>query len=84
MREAAAKGELAKANLALLEDRVLVRQGKSQIYGSQLRNNPDTKKMEFYPIEDEAHVDERRSTVGLGPLTEYAKLFGLDYTPKKN
>lgn len=84
MREAAAKGELAKSSLALLEDRVLVRQGKSQIYGSQLRNNPDTNKMEFYPIEDEAHVDERRSTVGLGTLTEYAKLFGLEYAPKKN
>jgi hypothetical protein len=24
-----------------------------------------------YPIEDEAHVDERRREVGLGPLAEY-------------
>lgn len=84
MREAAAKGELANAELALLEDRVLVRQGQAQIYGSQLRNNSDTNKMEFFPIEDEAHVDERRRTMGLGPLTEYAKHFGLDYVPKKN
>ena len=84
MRKAAAKGELAKSELALLEDRVLVRQGKLQIYGSQLRNNPDTDRMEFFPIEDEAHVDERRSTMGLGTLTEYAKHFGLEYVPKKN
>ncbi|MBF9142700.1 hypothetical protein I2I01_13715 [Hymenobacter sp. BT439] len=81
MREAAAKGELAKGNLALLEDRVLVRQGKPQIYGSQLRTNPDTQKMEFSPIEDEAHVDERRSAVGLEPIAVYAKRFGLDYAP---
>lgn len=84
MREATAKGELPKSSLALLEDRVLMRMGKPQLYGSQLRSNPDTGQMEFMPIEDEAHVDERRASVGLGPLSEYAKLFGLDYTPKKN
>jgi hypothetical protein len=84
MREAAAKGELAKSSLALLEDRVLMYQGKPQLYGSQLRGNAATGKYELYPIEDEAHVDERRSTMGLGPLAEYVKRFGLDYVPKKN
>lgn len=81
MREAAAKGELAKSSLALLEDRVLTSQDKPQIYGSQLHNNPDTGKLEFFPIEDEAHVDERRATMNLGPLAEYAKGFGLNYVP---
>ena len=84
MREAAAKGELAKSSLALVEDRVLVGQGKPQRYGSQLRTNKDTGKTEFFPIEDEAHVDERRASVNLGKLAEYAKLFGLEYTPPKN
>ncbi|MBF9221637.1 DUF6624 domain-containing protein [Hymenobacter ruricola] len=83
MREAVAKGELSKGNLALLEDRVLIGLGKPQIYGSQLHTDPNTGKTEFSPIEDEAHVDERRSAVGLEPLAAYAKRFGLDYTPKK-
>lgn len=82
LREAAAKGELQKSALALLEDRVLMGQGKPQLYGSQLRANMDTKKYEFYTIEDEAHVDERRAAVGLEPLADYAKRFGLDYHPK--
>ncbi|UOQ53974.1 DUF6624 domain-containing protein [Hymenobacter cellulosivorans] len=83
MRAAAAKGELEYASLALVEDRILTYQNKSQIYGSQLRTNPITGKMELFPIEDEAHVDERRAKMGLGALTEYAQSFGLDYKPKK-
>jgi len=81
MRAAAAKGELAKQNLALLEDRVLTFQHKPQIYGSQLQSSPTTGKMELLPIADEAHVDERRAAMGLEPLANYAKNFGLDYHP---
>lgn len=81
MRAATAKGELDKRNLALLEDRVLTFQNKPQIYGSQLQSSPTTGKMEFLPIADEAHVDERRAAMGLEPLADYAKNFGLDYHP---
>jgi hypothetical protein len=81
MRQAAASGELARQNLALLEDRVLTFQDKPQLYGSQYRYNATTGKPEFFPIADEAHVDERRASMGLGPLADYAKGFGLDYHP---
>jgi hypothetical protein len=81
MRQAAAKGELAKQNLALVEDRVLTFQDKSQLYGSQYRYNNSTGKPEFFPIADEAHVDERRASMGLEPLADYAKGFGLEYKP---
>jgi hypothetical protein len=83
LRTAATQGELEKSALALLEDRVLMGQGKPQIYGSQLTANMDTKKYELYTIEDEAHVDKRRAAMGLEPLADYAKRFGLDYQPKK-
>lgn len=83
MRAAAAKGELSHANLALVEDRILTYQHKPQRYGSQLQTNPQTSKLEFLPIEDEAHVDARRASMGLGPIAEYARDFGLDYTPKQ-
>ncbi|HET9503843.1 MAG TPA: DUF6624 domain-containing protein [Hymenobacter sp.] len=81
MRVAAAKGELEKQNLVLLEDRVLTSQDKPQLYGSQYRYNASTGKPEFFPIADEAHVDERRASMGLEPLADYAKNFGLDYHP---
>ena len=76
--KAADSNDVKPAHVAMLQDRVLMRQGKNQIYGSQLRSDPKTGKLELYPIEDEAHVDERRAKVGLPPLKEYLKLFGLE------
>ena len=81
MRQAAAQGELAKQNLALVEDRVLTFQDRPQLYGSQYRYNQVTGHPEFFPIADEAHVDERRASMGLEPLADYARGFGLDYRP---
>ncbi len=84
MREAVEKGKASASNLALLEDRVLTSQGKKQLYGSQLRRNQTTGKLEFFPIEDEPNVNARRAKMGLGRLEDYAKFFGLEYTvPKK-
>lgn len=85
LKEAAAKGETRPADAAMLEDRVLMRQGKKQIYGTQLQSNRESGfKLFLVPIEDEEHVDERRAKVGLGPLKEYLKVFGLEYTPPKS
>lgn len=81
LRKAVADGELRADSLALLENRALMREGKRQIYGSQLQTNTQGV-LEFYPIEDEANVDKRRQSVGLEPLAEYAKHFGLEYHPK--
>ena len=39
--------------------------------------------MELWPIEDEENVDARRASVGLEPLAEYLKRFGLEYKPLK-
>ena len=78
MQEAVKKGKAAPDQLALLEDRVLCTQGKPQIYGSQVRSNAKGK-YEFYPIKDEAGVDQRRASVGLDPLENYARGFGIDY-----
>lgn len=81
VREAVAQGELEASYVALLEDRVLMRDGKPQIYGSQLIQNRETGKLELYAIENEAEVDQRRAEVGLPPLAEYMKLFDLEYAP---
>lgn len=79
LREAVRRHDAIGSDLAMLEDRVRVADGKPQLYGTQLATNP----LRFAPIEDEARVDERRSSVGLPPLAEYAKkMLGLNYTPK--
>jgi len=71
MRDAVKNGKASASSLALLEDRVALRQGKKQIYGSQI--NRDLKTMQFYvaPLDDPDNVDKRRAEVGLQPLAEY-------------
>jgi hypothetical protein len=84
MREAVKNGKAYAGNLALLEDRVALGQGKKQIYGSQIHRDNKTGKYFVAPIEDEANVNVRRAAVGLGPLEEYAKNWDIDYkVPKK-
>lgn len=82
LKEASKKGEARAADAAMLEDRVLVREGKKQIYGTQLHSGPETGgKLVLSPIEDDEHVDERRASVGMMPLAEYLKHFGMEYKP---
>jgi hypothetical protein len=78
MRKAVEDKKARMADLALLEDRVLMRQGKKQIYGSQIVNDKDGKQI-VHPIEDAANVDERRRKIGLMPMSEYANIFGLKW-----
>ena len=71
-------GESRVIDLAYLRDRVLMRQGKKQIYGTQVV--PDKYGgQNFHPIEDEANVNVRRAEVGMEPIEEYARYFGIDY-----
>lgn len=79
MRKAVKDGNAEAASLALLEDRTRMNRGEKQIYGSQVRMDPATKKWKFYPIEDEPNVNKRRASVGLRALEEYAKYLGIDY-----
>ena len=83
LREAAMAGEAAKSDVALLEDRVLIRQGKPQRFGLQV----DTKRgVSILPTEDEANLDARRKTMDLGPICEYLVKFvkasgNINYAP---
>nr|WP_237162561.1 DUF6624 domain-containing protein [Shewanella halifaxensis] len=58
--------------VALLTDRVLIAQGKKQIYGTQ--TDLTDGKVVFSPIEDEANVDKRRENMKMPPLDFYLKL----------
>jgi hypothetical protein len=78
LKESADKGESSKTDAAMMHDRILMRQGKKQIYGSQVVLNK-TGGQEFYPIEDEKNVNLRRQKIGMQPIEEYAKYFGIEY-----
>ncbi len=78
-RDAVKKGNGRASSLALMEDRVALRRGGKQIYGSQVFTDNKTEEMYFGPIEDPENVDTRRAEVGLQPLNDYAALFGFSW-----
>ncbi|XXF79410.1 hypothetical protein P2318_06570 [Myxococcaceae bacterium GXIMD 01537] len=71
IEKAVAQGEASAKNLAYLTDRVLVAENKPQRYGTQFHEVDGN--LVPRPLEDEARVDERRASVGLGTLAEYAE-----------
>jgi hypothetical protein len=79
MREAVKKGNANSSSLALLEDRVAIREGRKQIYGSQIGTNPTTKEQYVLPLEDPDNVDKRRSEVGLGAIAEYVAYWNITW-----
>jgi hypothetical protein len=64
-------GEVSPGDLAMLEDRVRVHDGQPQRYGTQLHQGDDGRTLVFDPIEDVAHLDERRAAAGLPPMPVY-------------
>lgn len=79
MRDAVAKGDAQPHDLALLEDRVAVRNGRKQIYGSQIGIDSSTNTYYVEPIMDPDKVDERRKAVGLNTLAMYLTNFGIKW-----
>jgi hypothetical protein len=79
MREAVKNGKAQGSDLALLEDRVALGQGKRQIYGSQIGRDPETQIYYVSPLEDPNNVDKRRAEVGLGPLAEYVNYWQMKW-----
>ncbi|MBV6323685.1 hypothetical protein KVP70_22360 [Duganella sp. HSC-15S17] len=83
VRQAALRGDIRKSNVATLEDRLLVRQGRPQLYGTQIKGSS---KLTPYPIDSAENLDKRRSEMGLEPMCAYlanfATMFGpVEYAP---
>jgi len=71
IRAAVRHGQAMPSDAAYLTDRIRVGARRPQVYGTQ----GDA------PIEDAAHVDQRRASVGLGPLAEYRRQLKQTYEP---
>ncbi|WP_396601436.1 DUF6624 domain-containing protein [Algibacter sp. R77976] len=82
MRDAVSKGNARANSLALLEDRVALSQGNSQIYGSQIYSDKDGKRY-VAPLIDPENVDKRRAEVGLGTLQDYVSRWNIVWDVEK-
>lgn len=85
IQDAANRKEIEWRYVAMMIDRIKVGKHEKQIYGTQLQciKDPTTRfctdKAEFCPIEDQKNVNLRRQKVGLLPIEDYAKEFGIEY-----
>ncbi|MEV6347925.1 DUF6624 domain-containing protein [Actinoplanes sp. NPDC051851] len=70
MTRAAETGEAEPQHLAMLRDRVLVNEGRPQVYGTQIAGVVDGAPVSW-PCEDPERMDERRAGVGLAPFAEH-------------
>lgn len=77
VKEKAEECIIEKADYAILNDRVLMGEGKPQIYGTQIKMNAtivdDEIAMQFFlwPVENPIVLDSLRNTMGLSPIKEY-------------
>ena len=73
IQKAVEEGKTLPSNLAILEDRISLREGKKQIYGSQIFVDSKTGKKYVEPLKNPETVDKRRAKVGLPTMNEYLK-----------
>jgi hypothetical protein len=71
-----------RSSVAMMEDRILMRQGKKQIYGTQATSIlRDDGSMAIWPIENHENVEERRQGLFSQTVKEYADFMGVEYDP---
>lgn len=78
IRKAEKDGKTLSSNLAILEDRIAMREGKKQIYGSQRFTDKTTRKSYVYPIQDIDNLDNRRTLMGMPPMKDYSSNWNLE------
>lgn len=74
MATAVADGAASARDLAFLQDRLAVNEGREQRYGTQIGAVADGRPVPW-PCEDPARLDERRAEVGIEPFAEYTSQF---------
>lgn len=76
--KSAEKGDLKLSQIALMEDRILMMEGKPQKYGSQVQEGCTTA-FQLYNLAHPETVDKRRFKMGMIPLKDYLIDFGIDF-----
>jgi hypothetical protein len=73
IEKAVNNGDLQKEQYALMKDRILMDEGKPQIYGTQIKNG------KLYKLESPETVNERRKEMGMEPIETYLKQYNIEF-----
>lgn len=78
MIEKAVKNDnLPKRQYAMFYDRLILRRGERQLYGTQLATNDESKSPYVLPLRDPKNVDKRRLEMGLNSMQENMSRWNL-------
>lgn len=78
LEKASRIGDIKKSQLAMMQDRILMMEGKPQIYGTQVIKKPNSKNWILYSLDNPNIVNKKRDSVGLEPIEDYLKNFGIN------
>lgn len=78
IRQAEKDGKILSSNLAILQDRICMRNGRKQIYGSQGFTDNETGKKYIYPIGEINDLEERRKAMGMPAMKDYVKEWNIE------
>lgn len=73
IEKAVENGDLSKQKYALMKDRILMDEGKPQVYGSQIKNG------KLYNLENPETVNERRKKMGMETIEDYLNKFNIPF-----
>jgi len=76
-QKAAEHRQMPRRHVAMMEDRILLEEGKKQLYGSQVRMGPNG--YELSPLKDPEYVNQRRLLMGMGTLQDYLSNYAIDF-----
>ena len=83
LEQAFNQGEAQPLRYAKMTDRLLVEEGKKQLFGTQWKFENSGRVP--HPIEEPEYVDKRRAEIGLGPLDVYLKeRFDIEWKVNQN
>jgi hypothetical protein len=83
LKQAVDSGNAEPQSLALLRDRIAIRQGEKQIYGSQIGYDHESKSYFVRPVQDPENINNRRTLMGLMPIEEYVAMWDILWDPLK-
>ena len=75
LEKATEKGKATKSELAYFKDRVLLRQGKKQVYGTQYEWDDEKKEYYLASVIEPEKLNERRESVGILSIEEYYETY---------
>lgn len=77
LKSQADQGKVARRDLATLQDRMLLRSGKKQFFGTQTLKEGNI--VTIWPVDDPQGLDARRKEMGLIPMGAYMALLKKTY-----